>query len=89
MILAAIRAKLRARGAIGFAADASELAFGCFVGGVYQFAVAGGAVAGVVVSLPLLAFEILAKPRAGERPHRCDTDCASDCVPCGRGPYRP
>lgn len=85
MILAALRAKLRARGALGFAADATELAFGCFVIGVYQFALAGGAVAGVVVSLPLLAFEILAKPRAGERAHRCDADCASDRMACGDG----
>lgn len=85
MILAALRQKLRARGALGFAADATELAFGCFVVGVYQFVLAGGAVAGVVVSLPLLAFEILVRPRAGERVHRCDADCASDRTAGGGG----
>lgn len=85
MILSAIRQKLAQRGPLGFARDAAELALACTVVGVYQLALAGGAVAGVVVALPLAAWECATKPRGGERPHACNADCAAHRTPCGGG----
>jgi len=52
-ILQALVSKYRERGALGFAADARDLAIGCGVVGIYSLALAGAAVAGLAVALPV------------------------------------
>ena len=51
--------KWRQRGALGFAADARDLAIGCGVVGVYSLALAGAAIAGVAVALPVALVECM------------------------------
>jgi len=49
--------KYRDRGALGFAADARDLAIGAGVVGIYSLALAGAAIAGVAVALPVALVE--------------------------------
>lgn len=83
MIRACLRAKLRERGLAGIAYDAAEniLALG-LIGG-WAFTLTAAAVAGAVAALPFLAWEVATGTRTGERPHRCDSDCAAHRKPCG------
>ena len=56
-LLQALVSKYRDRGALGFAADARDLAIGCGVVGIYSLALAGAAIAVVVVALPVALVE--------------------------------
>ena len=56
-LLQALVSKYRDRGALGFAADARDLAIGCGVVGLYSLALAGAAIAGVAVALPVALVE--------------------------------
>ena len=51
--------KYRDRGALGFAADARDLAIGAGVVGIYSLALAGAAIAGVAVALPVALVECM------------------------------
>lgn len=81
MILAALRDKLRARGPLGFAADAAELACACGVIAAWSTLCGAGAVTVVVVAAPFVAWELLTRPSA-PRAHRCDAACASAQTSC-------
>lgn len=73
MILQALKAKLRQRGALGFAGDAAELSIACVMIGLESLAIAGAAATvavAAIVSSPALALDLLTHPRAedaGER----------------------
>jgi len=62
MIWQSLRDKLATRGPLGIARDAAELAFACTVIGVYELALAGGVLAGLVVALPVAAIVRLTRP---------------------------
>lgn len=62
MIWQALRQKFAARGALGFAADATELGIACAVTGAISIGMAGAAFVAAVVGPPLLALELLARP---------------------------
>lgn len=79
MILAALRAKFAARGPLGFASDAAELALACTIVGVSALAMAGAALAAAVVGTPVLAWELLARPREDSDVPSTTDDCATSC----------
>lgn len=87
MILAALRAKFAARGPLGFASDAAELALACTIVGVSALAMAGAALAAAVVGTPVLALELLARPEPSDRPSNTD-DCAAESTSCRNGEER-
>lgn len=80
MIRSALRAKLRARGAIRFAEDAAIM-----VGQLAYFGSLFGAglVVATVVGLPVLAVDKAIRWATGER---CGVGCASGAVSCGHTP---
>jgi len=57
VILAAILDKLEERGPRAFAKDCVDLAIGAGVVGLYSLALAGAAIAGVAVALPVALVE--------------------------------
>lgn len=79
MILSALRSKLADRGPLGITRDAAELALGCGVVSVVASALAGGAIAGLVVAVPAAAYVRLTAPRGVrmQRPQLC-ADCWAD-----------
>ena len=81
MILAALRQKLATRGPLGFARDAAELALACAVVSVTSGAMLAGAVGGIVVAAPFLAWRLLTEPR----PSECTCLNSFDECRCGRG----
>jgi hypothetical protein len=56
-LLNALADKWKQQGALGFAADARDLAIGAGVVGIYSLALAGAAIAGVVVAIPVALVE--------------------------------
>ena len=56
-LLQALVSKYRDRGALGFAADARDLAIGAGVVGIYSLALVAAAIAGVAVALPVALVE--------------------------------
>jgi len=81
MIAAALLDKLRARGPIGFATDAAELAAACTVVAAWSALCAAGALAVVVVAAPCAAWELLTRAPAGT----CRCVNSFDECRCGRG----
>jgi hypothetical protein len=82
MILAALRDKLAARGPLGFATDAAELAAACTVVATWSAICAAGALAGVVVAAPFVAWELLTRPLMPLGHRCCDADRAADRTSC-------
>lgn len=62
MILAALRAKLRQRGPLGFARDVVELSAACYFVAVWQVATGAAALGAGVVAAPLIAWDLLTRP---------------------------
>ena len=56
-LLNALVDKWKQQDALGFAADARDLAIGCGVVGIYSLALAGAAITGVAVALPVALVE--------------------------------
>jgi len=61
VIWSALRQKLRARGPLGFARDAAELAASCYVVAAWQVALGAAALTAGVVAAPFIAWELLVR----------------------------
>jgi hypothetical protein len=78
VIGAALRAKLRERGAVGVAADAAKAGVGYAYVAAMATALGTGAFAVAGFLLPLAVYHFV----AGDEPHRCGPDCAAHRTSC-------
>jgi hypothetical protein len=85
LIWQALRSKFEQRGALGFAADAFELAVASGVNATWSGLCVAGALTVLFVGAPFAAWELLARAPAGEC--RCVT--SFDECRCGREGRRP